>query len=58
MDFEKNFLEIENEDDIFNLDEENRQQLGDEALESSEDFRVDEENVRADEENKNSLNEN
>ena len=28
MDFEKNFLEIENEDDIFNLDEENRKEQG------------------------------
>ena len=40
MDFEKNFLEIENEDDIFNLDEENRKEQGQETFCAEEEFKA------------------
>ena len=51
MDFEKNYLNIDNEDDIFNLDEENKQQQGQETFSAEERFLVGEENVSAKEEN-------
>jgi hypothetical protein len=51
MDFEKNYLKIDNEDDIFNLDEENKQQQGQETFCAEERFLVGEENVSAKEEN-------
>jgi uncharacterized protein YjdB len=51
MDFEKNYLKIDNEDDIFKLDEENKQQQGQETFCAEERFLVGEENVSAKEEN-------
>lgn len=51
MDFEKNFLEIENEDDIFNLDEENKSSLGEETFRGKENFNVNENNIDLKEEN-------
>ena len=49
MDFEKNFLEIENEDDIFNLDEENRNEQGQETFCAEEEFKALELNVSSEE---------
>ena len=49
MDFEKNFLEIENEDDIFNLDEENRKEQGQETFCAEEEFKALELNVSSEE---------
>ena len=51
MDFEKNYLKIDNEDDIFKLDEENKQQQGQETFCAEERFLVGEENVSTKEEN-------
>lgn len=49
MDFEKNYLNVDNEDDIFNLDEENKQQQGQETFSAEERFLVGEEYISKEE---------
>ena len=51
MDLDKSIINIDNEDDIYLIDEENKKSLGEETFCAEESFLTNEENIKYDEEN-------
>ena len=51
MDLDKSIINIDNEDDIYIIDEENKNSLGEETFRGEETFKANEDNINYQEEN-------